>query len=441
MRSSFVYCFLVLFSLSTTSIAEATKSGFSVDLIHRDSPLSPLYDPSLTPSQRIKNAAMRSMARCDRLSHSRKENDLPKTITFPDASMNEYLMRFFIGTPPVERFALADTGSDLIWVQCTPCKKCFPQNTPLFDPTKSSTYRRVGCDSQPCTLLPQNQHSCGNSGECKYRYEYGDNSHTDGILSVDKINFGSKDVNVFPKFTFGCGNLNNLTDVDESKVNTGLVGLGAGPLSLVSQLGDIGRKFSYCFLPIGSNATSKLNFGNELATIKGKGVVSTPLIFKSSAPGFYFLNLEGIGVGKKMMKTSKSGGNIIIDSGTTFTVLEKSVFKMFSSLAEEVFGVKAVKNPPQPFNLCFRDEDIKNSDSDDDDTDVVFHFTGAKIRLNTLNLFSFLLDDNLLCMLMQPTKEEDGLSIFGNQAQIGYQVEYDLDGGKISFAPADCFKH
>ncbi|KAL2331030.1 hypothetical protein Fmac_018611 [Flemingia macrophylla] len=436
MRSSFVYCFLVLCSLSTTFFAQAaTKSGFSVDLIHRDSPLSPLYDPSLTPSQRIKNAAMRSMARSNLLNHSLK-NKLLKTITVADIGMGEYLMRFYIGTPPVERFALADTGSDLIWVQCSPCKKCLPQNTPLFDPTKSSTYRRVRCDSQPCTLLPQDQRSCGKSGECNYKYGYGDNSYNFGMLSVDKINFGTKGANVFPKFTFGCAYLNNDTDVDETKVNTGLVGLGAGPLSLVSQLGDIGKKFSYCLLPIYSNATSILKFGNELATIKGKGVVSTPLIFKPSYPGLYFLNLEGIRIGKKMVKMSKTvvDGNIIIDSGTTFTILKKSYYKKFVGLVEEAFGYKAVENHPQPYDLCFRD--VKNND---EDVDIAFHFTGAKVRINIENLF-VQMDNNLICVVVQPTEEEE-LSIFGNQVQIGYQVEYDLGRGKISFAPADCAKY
>ncbi|XP_029125977.1 probable aspartic protease At2g35615 isoform X2 [Cajanus cajan] len=427
MRAHFVLCFLVLCSLSTTHFTEATKSGFSVDLIHRDSPLSPLYDPSLTPLERIKNAAMRSMARSNRVSLTRNENNLPKTITVPDIGIGEYLTRFYIGTPPVERFAIADTGSDLIWVQCTPCRKCLPQNTPLFDPTKSSTYRRVRCDSQPCTLLPQNQRRCGKSGLCNYRYIYGDSSYNVGILSVDKISFGSKGVNVFPKFTFGCAYLNK-DDEDKTKMNTGLVGLGAGPLSLVSQLGDIGKKFSYCLVPQGSNTTSKLKFGNELATIKGKRVVSTPLIFNSSSPGFYFLNLEGISIGKKMLKTTKSviDGNMIIDSGTTFTILQKSFYKKFASLVEEVLGSEAVKNPPRPYNLCFKGEDIKDSDGSDDDG-VVFHFTGAKVRLNNVNLFS-LMDDNLFCVMVKPTDDDDGLPIFGNQAQIGFQVEYDLDG-------------
>ncbi|KAM7476619.1 hypothetical protein LguiB_023862 [Lonicera macranthoides] len=37
------------------------RKPMSADLVHRDSPKSPFYDPSLTPSQRIANALRRSV--------------------------------------------------------------------------------------------------------------------------------------------------------------------------------------------------------------------------------------------------------------------------------------------------------------------------------------------------------------------------------------------
>ncbi|KAK7324264.1 hypothetical protein VNO77_27795 [Canavalia gladiata] len=438
---AFIFCFLVLFSFSTVPFAESTKTlkGFSIDLIHRDSPLSPFYNPSTTSSELIKNAALRSISRSNRVGLSLNDNKVLKTITIPDEATGEYFMRIYIGTPPVERFALADTGSDLIWLQCSPCKKCVPQNTPLFDPRKSSTFRSVSCDSQPCTLLPKDQHHCGNSGECKYSYYYADNSFTKGKIGIDVINFGSKGGNkgiTFPKFTFGCGYDNKETDSNPTKPgNIGLVGLGAGPLSLVSQLGDdIGHKFSYCFLPLGSNSTSKLTVGKE-AMIKGKHVVSTPLIIKSSDPTFYYLHLEGIYVGKKMVKTSKTetNGNIVIDSGTTWTHLETRFYNNFVTLVKEALGVEAEPNPPHGFNFCFR------RSVDADFPSFVFRFTGAKVRVNPITLFS-LIEDNLFCMLILPNSEDGSSPTFGNQAQVGYQVEYDIKGGKVSFAPADCTK-
>ncbi|KAG5025671.1 hypothetical protein AAZX31_08G164100 [Glycine max] len=437
---AFVFCFLLLCSHSIASFAEASKtlSGFSINLIHRESPLSPFYNPSLTPSERIKNTVLRSFARSKRrLRLSQNDDRSPGTITIPDEPITEYLMRFYIGTPPVERFAIADTGSDLIWVQCAPCEKCVPQNAPLFDPRKSSTFKTVPCDSQPCTLLPPSQRACvGKSGQCYYQYIYGDHTLVSGILGFESINFGSKNNAIkFPKLTFGCTFSNNDT-VDESKRNMGLVGLGVGPLSLISQLGyQIGRKFSYCFPPLSSNSTSKMRFGNDAIVKQIKGVVSTPLIIKSIGPSYYYLNLEGVSIGNKKVKTSESqtDGNILIDSGTSFTILKQSFYNKFVALVKEVYGVEAVKIPPLVYNFCFENKGKRKRFPD-----VVFLFTGAKVRVDASNLFEAE-DNNLLCMVALPTSDEDD-SIFGNHAQIGYQVEYDLQGGMVSFAPADCAK-
>ncbi|KAL5667956.1 hypothetical protein ACJX0J_020177, partial [Zea mays] len=55
----------------------------------------------------------------------------------------EYLMELAIGTPPVPFVALADTGSDLTWTQCKPCKLCFPQDTPIYDTAASASFSPV----------------------------------------------------------------------------------------------------------------------------------------------------------------------------------------------------------------------------------------------------------------------------------------------------------
>ncbi|GAU46736.1 hypothetical protein TSUD_402700 [Trifolium subterraneum] len=338
-------------------------------------------------------------------------------------------MKIYIGTPPIEKFAVADTGSDLIWVQSSPCENCFPQDTPYYDPNKSSTFISLSCDSKPCSLLPPRQHRCEKSNKCEYLYVYGDNSYTIGELGTDSINFGSNDV-TFPKSIFGCGHNNVVTFNRTSKV-TGLVGLGAGPLSLVSQLGDsIGHKFSYCLIPSYSNSTSKLKFGDE-AIINGNGVVSTPLIIKSSHPTYYYLNLEGITVGEKTVQTSQIDGNIIIDSGTTFTYLEPNFYNDLIASVKEVIGVEEVKDPPTPFSFCFIYGDQTKA------PDFVFHFTGADVILKLENVFA-VFENNLSCLWIEPS---NGLSIFGNKAQVDFLVEYDVEGKKVSFAETDCSKN
>ncbi|KAK7401631.1 hypothetical protein VNO78_13254 [Psophocarpus tetragonolobus] len=430
----FVLFSLALCSLSFISSGEANESvrGFTIDLIHWDSILSPFYNPSLTPSERIINAALRSISRLNRVALL-DENKLSESLLIPDSG--EYLMRFSIGTPPVEKLAIADTGGHLSWIQCSPCRSCVPQDTPLFEPNKSSTFTNLSCDSQPCTFLGPNQQKCGTVNECIYLQEYGDKSFTTGVLGTETFTFdsssGTQSVS-FPNTIFGCGFYNHFSHRPSDKA-AGLVGLGAGPLSLVSQLGDqIGHKFSYCLLPFSSNSTSKLKLGSE-ANITGNNVVSTPLIMKPSSPYFYFLNLEAITIGQNTLQTGQTDGNIIIDSGSTLTLLEETLYYNFEASLEEALGVESVQDVPFPFSYCFPYRENMTLPS------IAFQFTGATVTLDPVNLF--VQDNDTLCLAVVPSSVIGfPISIFGNIAQIEYQVEYDLEGKKVSFAPADCTK-
>ncbi|XP_058758467.1 aspartic proteinase CDR1-like [Vicia villosa] len=442
---SLVFIILTLCSLSSPPFIKSIniQTSFSVDLIHRDSPMSPFHNPSTSQFNLIKKAAFRSNSRLDRFSLSLLSNESPESIILPNNG--DYLMRIFIGTPPIEKLVIADTGSDLTWVQCSPCMNCFPQNTPFYDTTKSSTFSNVQCDSHSCTLLPKEQQLCGKSNECFYSYHYGDRSFSIGELGFDSISFGSSNSTLqgansvtngnitFPKSIFGCGYYNIFTS-DNSGKASGLVGLGAGPLSLISQLGDsIGRKFSYCLVPFASNSTSKLRFGNE-AIITGEGVVSTPLIIKSSTPTFYYVNLEGVTVGQKMFHTGQTDGNIIIDSGTTLTYLEPPIFDNFITSMKEAIGIEQVEDSSSPFSYCFTYQPDINFPR------VAFHFTGgANVTLEPKNML-LLYESNLLCLAVVSSNIE-GVSILGNVAQIDFQVEYDLGGKKLSFVPSDCAKN
>ncbi|MED6133861.1 hypothetical protein PIB30_032210 [Stylosanthes scabra] len=428
--------FALLCSLSNfIPFVEATKTqrSFTVDLIHHDSPHSPFYDSSLTSSEIFKKAALRSIAR---YSLSENNNQFPESVVFPNGAVGDYLMKIYIGTPPVERIAVADTGSDLVWVQCSPCddeSSCFSQDSPLFDPNNSSTYTTISCTSQNCTLLPQNQHTCGTSNVCQYLYTYGDTSYTIGDLASDSISFDSVGYVTFPNSIFGCGHNNSVT-FNSTKKATGLVGLGAGPLSLVSQLGDqIGHKFSYCLVPSGSNYTSKLKFGDD-AIISGNGVVSTPLAINSSTPTYYNVNLEGISVGNNTIQSNQNASNIILDSGTTLTYLDPSMFNDIVTLVTQSSAIEVVKDPPKPFGFCGRFQG-----SSVEVPIFVFHFSGANVSLPIENMYT-VVDENLVCLLLLPNTELIGVSIFGNLAQVNFQVEYDLQGNKVSFSPADCTK-
>ncbi|KAM1833604.1 hypothetical protein ACFX13_023406 [Malus domestica] len=438
----------------------ANSHGFTADLIHRDSPLSPWYNSSVSHYDRLHDAFCRSVTRANRFvkpiitssSSLSSSADIQSRII---SSNGEYLMNVSIGTPPVEVLGIADTGSDLIWTQCKPCKQCFNQKPPLFDPKKSSTYRSIPCQSNSCTYLEEA--ACGTQDyeheTCDYSYRYGDRSFTRGTLAVETFTIGSttgRPVSL-PKILFGCGHQNGGT-FDES--GSGLIGLGGGPLSLASQLTKStgGGKFSYCLVPLASNSenpnnnlASKISFGSA-GIVSGAGAVSTPLVAKEPDT-FYYLTLEAISVGEKRLayKTKSPNcedspavavagneGNIIIDSGTTLTFLPPGFYDDLVSALEVAINAERVSDPRGILSLCFR------SEGDDIGVPVITaHFKGADVKMQAVNTFARM-EEDLVCLTMIPSSD---VAIFGNLAQINFLVGYDLEDRTVSFKPADCTKH
>ncbi|XP_057451902.1 probable aspartic protease At2g35615 [Lotus japonicus] len=394
-------------------------NNFSIDLIHRDSPLSPFYNSSMNESEVFINVAMRSISRAETLFHLSNTGGI-KSQAMLISNKIDYLMKFTVGNPPIDSFGIVDTGSDLIWIQCQPCEDCYKQTTPIFDPKKSSTYQTISCDSHTCDLV--GTHACGASTVCRYEFTYEDKSMTVGELARDIITFGSFREVISPNTIFGCGHTNLGFD---GPTATGLVGLGQGPLSLVSQLGDrISHKFSYCLFHRYSNITSKIKFGWEATLSRDRiGVVSVPLVDR--APNtFYHLSLKEIYVGKDAVETDKSNSDIIIDSGTTLTFLETSLYEIFELTVIEAYGDdrEPIRNPPKPYRLCYLDGTTK----DLPDISLSFYGANRKLRLKAYNVFAKF--SGLLCLTVAPIK---GSSVLGNLAQVNFKVLYDLQERKI----------
>jgi hypothetical protein len=272
-----------------------------VEFIHRDSIKSPFHDPSLTAHERVLAAVRRSRAHAAALSRSYAagDADVPAPAPAPsdDGAVSEvffrsfeYLMYVNVGTPATRMLAIADTGSDLVWVKCTNGTAVAAPQSVLFDPSSSSTFRRVGCESGACHAVDGT--SCDASSNCKYELTYMDGSETVGLISTETFTFddhpggciGCRDIPQLQvsNVTFGC----SMATTGDFP-GDGLVGLGDGNVSLVNQLGagtSIGRRFSYCLVSLSVNASSVLNFGGRSATVIEPGAVTTPLVPSRTTP-------------------------------------------------------------------------------------------------------------------------------------------------------------
>jgi hypothetical protein len=364
-----ILVFVFFYLLCFIHLSYSLNNGFSIELIHRDSSKSPIYHPTETKFQRVYNAVHRSI---NRGNHFAKQFSLNtnKPVSTLTPNSGEYFISYSVGTPPVKAYGFMQTGSNFVWLQCQPCDPCFNETSPIFNPSKSSSYKNIQCSSTTCTHAEDIHISCSKVGDvCEYSIAYDDDGATtsQGNLSSETLTLDSTSgSNVsFHNIVIGCGHNNRLF---YSGPNSGIIGMGNGPMSLIRQLGSsIGNKFSYCLIPFcsdngHSNYSNKLNFG-DAAIVSGEGVVSTPIV-KHEGPGkgYYYVTLEAISVGNKRIEyegykvegTNASTRSIIIDSGTPITLLPEEFYNSLESEVIKVVKLEGVYLPSFQLRLCYK---------------------------------------------------------------------------------------
>ncbi|XP_009801916.1 aspartic proteinase nepenthesin-1 [Nicotiana sylvestris] len=411
------------------------RKGFKVSLKHVDS------GGNFTKFERLQRAMARGKSRLQRLNlmannlvatTAKDDSDIVKSTIH--AGNGEFLMQISIGSPSETYNAIMDTGSDLIWTQCKPCKECFDQSTPIFDPSKSSTFSKISCSNKLCEALPMS--SCGDSS-CEYMYTYGDYSSSEGFLASETFTFGK---NSIPNVAFGCGNDNQGSGFSQG---AGLVGLGRGPLSLVSQLQM--PKFSYCLTSINVDANNKISSTLLMGTIANddhSNIITTPLVKNPSQPSFYYLSLEGISVGDTQLPIKKStfslnqdgSGGVIIDSGTTITYLEESAFSLLKKEFSSQVNLPVDDSSSTGLDLCFT---LPSNTNNIEVPKLVFHFEGADLDLPADN---YMIADSSMGVACLAMGGSSGMSIFGNVQQQNMLVIHDLNKETLSFVPTQCDK-
>ena len=147
------------------TIDQPSKKGsfkaLQVNLIRRDSPLSPFVDGrSLSLAQRLRRAIERSNYRQRRfqsfITKSARFGHSKSYFSPVNYEAGEFLMQASIGSPgSLNLNFIADTGSDLTWMQCLPCQSCFPQPYPLYDPAHSSSFQNLSCYSNFCSAMTE----------------------------------------------------------------------------------------------------------------------------------------------------------------------------------------------------------------------------------------------------------------------------------------------
>jgi hypothetical protein len=463
----FILSFLITFSSSTPNPNTITL------------PLSPLSPKSQSSDlfHSLKTAASSTLSRAHHLKTQKPNHKSPKSSSTTTTntqifskSYGGYSINLNFGTPSQTLSFVLDTGSSLVWFPCSSHYICSNCNFPNINPTKipsfifknSSSSKILGCTNSKCGLIfgtdiesrckgcnPKTT-NCNNITCPAYIVQYGLGS-TIGFLLLENLNFPGKTVQ---DFLVGCSFLS-------TRQPSGIAGFGRGKDSLPSQMGL--KRFSYCLLshhfddsPENSNLVLQLSSTGDT---KSKGLSYTPFRKNPSTNNtafleYYYVNLRSIVIGGKRVKipltVSEPGidgnGGTIVDSGSTFTFMEKEIFDLVSkefenqlknfTRAKEVEGVSGL-------NLCFDFTGVKTVPF----PEVVFQFKGgAKMKLPVENYFSLVGEGDVACLTVitdgvaAPERSGGPAIILGNYQQQNFNVEYDLENDRFGFGPQSCQK-
>lgn len=406
-------------------VEEASNTTLSLDLHHVDDTIS--HPSNSTPTSLFKLRLLRDATRVRSITNTFSSS----IISGLAQGSGEYFTRIGLGTPAKYVYMVLDTGSDVVWVQCSPCRKCYTQSDPVFDPTKSTSFLGVTCNSPLCRRL--DSPGCNSRQKCLYQVSYGDGSFTVGEFSTETLTFRRVRVK---NIAIGCGHDNEGLFVGAA----GLLGLGRGKLSFPNQAGRrFGKKFSYCLVDRSmSSRPSSIVFGESAVSRKA---VFTPLLSNPKLDTFYYVGLTGISVGgtrvpginPSVFKLDSSGnGGVIVDSGTSVTRLTRPAYIALRNAFRT--GARNLKRGTDfsLFDTCFDLSGMKEVKV----PTVVLHFTGADVSLPASNYLIPVDSNGKFCFAFAGTTS--GLSIIGNIQQQGFRVVFDMANNRVGFAAKGC---
>ncbi|KAL6286969.1 hypothetical protein ACE6H2_011359 [Prunus campanulata] len=364
----------------------------------------------------------------------------------------EYFMDVFIGTPPKHFSLILDTGSDLNWVQCSPCYACFEQDGPHYDPKDSTSFRDISCQDQRCRLVssPDPPQPCKAENQtCPYFYWYGDSSNTTGDFSLETFTVnltshtGKADFKRVEKVMFGCGHWNRGLFHGAA----GLLGLGRGPLSFASQLQSLyGHSFSYCLVDRNSdtNVSSKLIFGEDKELLSHPKLRYTSLVGGKENPAdtFYYVQIKSIMVGGEVVDipeetwnlTPEGAGGTIIDSGTTLSYFADPAYQIIKeAFSKKVKGYPVVNDFPF-LDPCYNVSGVEKIELPE--FSILFA-DGAVWDFPVENYFIQIDPQEVVCLAVLGTPKS-GLSIIGNYQQQNFHILYDTKKSRLGYVPMKC---
>ncbi|KAF7840152.1 aspartic proteinase Asp1-like [Senna tora] len=272
------------------------------------------------------------------------------SIVFPIHG-NVYPVGFYnvtlnIGQPPRPYFLDLDTGSDLTWLQCdAPCSRCSETPHPLYRPSNDL----VPCDDPLCASLHHtNDYNCDYPDQCHYEIDYADQYSSLGVLVKDVylLNF-TNGIQLKVRMGLGCG-YDQLFPASSYHPVDGVLGLGRGRASLISQLSSQGLLRNVVGHCLSTHGGGYMFFGDvyDSSRVTWTPMSSTDIKHYSAEAAELVFGGKATGVGNLLA---------IFDTGSSYTYFNFHAYQaLISWLKKELHG-KPLREAPddQTVPLCW----------------------------------------------------------------------------------------
>ncbi|XP_010547361.1 PREDICTED: aspartyl protease AED3-like [Tarenaya hassleriana] len=438
MISHILFLQLLLFIPPTLSLnhqpncdLNAHNQGSTLKIFHIDSPCSPFKPKTSLPWEaRVLQMLADDEARLRYLSSLiAGKSNIPVASGRQILGTPTYIVKARVGTPAQSLLVAVDTSSDFTWFPCTGCVGC-PSKTG-FSPEKSTTFKNVSCNSLQCRQVPNP--TCG-TGACAFNLTYGSSSLA-GNFSVDTLRLAADPI---PSFAFGC--VRRVSAGATVTPPQGLLGLGRGSLSLLSQSQSLYKStFSYCLPSFRSlNFSGSLRLGPTAQPIRLK---FTPLLRNPRRSSLYYVKLVGIRVGRKVVDlppdaiafNPTTGAGTIIDSGTVFTRLATPVYEAVrNEFRKRVKPRSAVVSSLGGFDTCYSTSIVAPT--------VTFVFPGVNLTIPAENLLihSTLGSTTCLAIAAAPDNVNSVVNVIASMQQQNHRVLIDVPNSRLGLARERC---
>ncbi|PWA54783.1 Aspartic peptidase [Artemisia annua] len=262
-----------------------------------------------------------------------------------------HYLKVDLGDPPIPYLFDFDTGSHFTWIQCdAPCQKCLPAPNPPYIPVSR---KLVGCRHPICDEIRYpKDHVCESPNEpCTYYIRYADGGSSLGVVINDPFPLTyTNGTLIKPEISFGCGYHQKHPDPANRPHVDGILGLGSGKESILSQLRELGLVKSvvgHCFSKQGDGY---LFLGDEFVPSRA---VWTPIITTNEFARRYFLGVAELYVG--LYTTGIRNLRVVFDNAATHTYFASEAYAtLVSTITKDIKEKKLEEVNDDDLPLCWK---------------------------------------------------------------------------------------